>query len=180
MIFASLHFVYLYLPLFLLIYFLSSNIKWRNAVLLLFSLVFYSWGEPKLLILILICSFVCYLAGLFMHATQNTRKRRIYLTISTSVVLGMLAFFKYWAFLVGNINYVLKTQFPLWEIALPLGISFYTFQALTYVIDVYRHEVRVQKSFSKFLLYISMFPQLVAGPIVTYSHVAEQIDRRKE
>ncbi len=115
-----------------------------------------------------------------MHATQNTRKRRIYLTISTSVVLGMLAFFKYWAFLVGNINYVLKTQFPLWEIALPLGISFYTFQALTYVIDVYRHEVRVQKSFSKFLLYISMFPQLVAGPIVTYSHVAEQIDRRKE
>ncbi len=146
--------------------------------MLLFSLVFYSWGEPKLLILILICSFVCYLAGLFMHATQNTRKRRIYLTISTSVVLGMLAFFKYWAFLVGNINYVLKTQFPLWEIALPLGISFYTFQALTYVIDVYRHEVRVQKSFSKFLLYISMFPQLVAGPIVTYSHVAEQIDRR--
>lgn len=149
MIFASLHFVYLYLALFLLIYFLSSNIKWRNAVLLLFSLVFYSWGEPKLLILILICSFVCYLAGLFMHATQNTRKRRIYLTISTSVVLGMLAFFKYWAFLVGNINYVLKTQFPLWEIALPLGISFYTFQALTYVIDVYRHEVRVQKSFFK-------------------------------
>ena len=131
MIFASLHFVYLYLPLFLLIYFLSSNIKWRNAVLLLFSLVFYSWGEPKLLILILICSFVCYLAGLFMHATQNTRKRRIYLTISTSVVLGMLASSNI-TFLVGNINYVLKTQFPLWEIALPLGISFYTFQALTY------------------------------------------------
>ena len=111
-----------------------------------------------------------------MHYTQNARKRRIYLTISTCVVLGILAFFKYWTFLVGNINYVLKTQFPIWEIALPLGISFYTFQALTYVIDVYRRKTEVQKSFAMFLLYISMFPQLVAGPIVTYSHIAEQLD----
>lgn len=157
---------------------MSKNIKWRNTVLLVFSLVFYSWGEPELLILILICTLACYLAGLFMHSTQNAMKRKIYLAVSTSTVLGILAFFKYWGFLVGNINYVLRTQFPIWEIALPLGISFYTFQALTYVIDVYRREVEVQKSFPKFLLYISMFPQLVAGPIVTYAHVAEQIDYR--
>ena len=116
-----------------------------------------------------------------MHATQNTRKRRIYLTISTSVVLGMLAFFKYWAFLVGNINYVLKTQFPLWEIALPLGISFYTFQALTYVIDVYRHEVRVQSLFKVSFIHFHV-PSACGRTYCNraYSHVAEQIDRREK
>ena len=178
MVFSGLPFLYLFLPLFLLLYFVSSKIKWRNMILLLFSLIFYTWGEPKLIFLILLCSFICYLSGIFMASARSKNAKRVYLTIGVSVTLGILAFFKYWGFIVSNINYLLKADFPIAAIALPLGISFYTFQALTYVIDVYREEVNVQRSFFKFLLYISMFPQLVAGPIVTYSHVADQIDNR--
>lgn len=179
MVFASLHFVYLFLPACFLLYFISKNIKWRNTVLLIFSLIFYTWGEPSLIFLLLFTTFVCYICGLLLAMYEDKTKRKLILTAGLVVTLSMLGFFKYWGFLLGNINYIFSTNIPIAKIALPLGISFYTFQALSYVIDVYRGEVAEQRSYAKFLLYISMFPQLVAGPIVRYSDIAEQIDRRE-
>ncbi len=178
MVFSSLFFVYLFLPACLLLYFITPDIRLRNGTLLLFSLVFYSWGEPKLIILLLITSFICYLSGYLIHLASTPLKRRLYLIAGVALTLSFLAYFKYWGFLLNNINYIFRSNLPYKEIVLPLGISFYTFQALTYVIDMYRNEVNVQKSYFKFLLYISLFPQLVAGPIVRYSDIAEQIDKR--
>lgn len=179
MVFSSLPFLYLFLPACLLLYFISSNIRWRNAILLIFSLIFYTWGEPSLIILLLFTTVICFLCGYQIAKNEDKKRRKLFLIIGVAVTLSMLGFFKYWGFLLGNINYVLKTSFPIARIALPLGISFYTFQALTYVIDVYRKDAPVQKSYAKFLLYISMFPQLVAGPIVRYSDIAEQIEYRE-
>lgn len=179
MVFSSLPFIYLFFVLCLLLYFISKNIKWKNTVLLIFSLVFYTWGDHKLIFLLLACAFICYISGMLLSRYDGDAKRRkAVLVITVALTLSILGFFKYWGFILGNINFIFKSQIPAFDIALPLGISFYTFQALTYVIDVYRKETPVQKSYPKFLLYISMFPQLVAGPIVRYSDIAEQIDHR--
>ena len=147
-------------------------------VLLLFSLVFYAWGEPVYIFLLVASAAVNYGAGLLMGQTEDDRKRKLWLVLAVIVNLAALGVFKYADLLVETFNDVTNLRVPVPGIALPIGISFFTFQAMTYVLDVYRRNVQVQRSYPKFLLYISMFPQLIAGPIVRYSDIAAQIDER--
>ncbi len=175
MVFSSLTFLYLFLPVCLLLYYLFPSITSRNAVLIVFSLVFYAWGEP-VYVLVLLLSTVCnYFFGRLMGRGQD---KKSLLAIAVAVNLGLLGFFKYFGFLVENLN-LLGFGIPVPKIALPIGISFYTFQALSYVIDVYRGEVEIQRSYPRFLLYVSLFPQLIAGPIVRYAEIEKQIGERK-
>ena len=179
MVFSNLTFLYLFLPLNLLLYFIGKNTTWRNGVLTAFSLFFYAWGEPVFVLLLLFSAAANYGFGLAIARYKgDSPKCRLLLASSVAVNLGLLAFFKYSAFLVANLNALLGTSIPAPAVALPIGISFYTFQILSYVIDVYRGEVAAQRSFLKLLMYVSMYPQLVAGPIVRYSHIAEEIENR--
>ncbi len=177
MIFSSLTFMCLFLPGCLVLYYLLP--KLRNMILIVFSLAFYAFGEPVYILLLLFSVTVNWLFGLMLGRRVGTPRAKAVLIPAVAVNLLMLAVFKYAAFAVQNINAALGLQLAVPAIALPLGISFYTFQALSYVIDVYRGQVASQRSFWKVLLYVSMFPQLVAGPIVRYSDIAEQIDDRR-
>lgn len=179
MVFSDLFFIYIFLPLCLLLYFIGENINYRNAVLIIFSLVFYAWGEPVCLCLLLLTAVTDYLNGRFIERHRGKKSAKWGIVCSLVVNLGLLAVFKYSGFLVSNINALLGLTIPVPEIALPVGISFYSFQSISYVVDVYRGEVKAQKNFFKYLLYISLFFQLVAGPIVRYKTVAEEIDRRR-
>ncbi len=178
MVFSSLFFVYAFFPVCMLLYYASKNITWRNVILLIFSLIFYSWGEPVLVLLMLATVTVNYFLGLQIDKTRGTAASKLYMALAVMVSLGSLGFFKYTGFFVETLNSVLGTEIPVPQISLPIGISFYTFQILTYVIDVYREKVPVQRSFWKLLLYICCFHQLIAGPIVRYEDVAEEIDNR--
>ena len=181
MVFSSLYFLYLFLPLTVLLYFVTPK-KFRCFTLLLCSLVFFAWGELKYLLLMLFTVTVDYLAGLLLGLLRKKgcgKKREKPVLIAAVIVnLGLLGLFKYADFFLGTVNGIFKTDVPLLELALPLGISFYTFQALSYVIDVYKEQCSVQKSFVKFAMYITMFPQLIAGPIVRYTDVEAQMDDR--
>ena len=182
MVFSSLIFLYLFLPLCVLLYLISPSLRSKNAVLIAFSFVFYAWGEPVYVLLLLASAFVNYGAGVVIGRCDRLHLpllRRVTLVLTVVLDLGALGFFKYAGFLVENINAVTGLALPAPELTLPIGISFYTFQALSYVIDVYRGEVGVQKSYAKYLLYLSLFPQLIAGPIVRYSEIEEQIERRR-
>ncbi len=179
MVFSSLIFLWVFLPLLLVLYYLIPNkqscVVFKNAVLLIFSLIFYTWGEPKYILLLLFSSVVNYISGLLMYR----KHAKLYLFCCIGINLGLLGYFKYYNFFMTGVNHLLRHEtFALREIALPLGISFYTFQALSYVIDVYRKEVSIQKNYLKLLLYIVLFPQLVAGPIVKYKDVQEQLYKR--
>lgn len=174
MVFSNLIFLYLFLPLCLLLYFLCRDMAGKNAILLVFSLLFYAWGEPLYVFLMLLMAAANWGFGLWMGAGR----RRVQLILAVIVNLGCLAVFKYAGFFVENINALLGLRLAVPQIALPIGISFYTFQALSYVIDVYRGQVGVQCSYWRFLLYVSLFPQLIAGPIVRYSDVERQMDAR--
>lgn len=178
MVFSSLTFLYIFLPLCLVAYFLTGKIKARNFILLLFSLVFYAWGEPKYIFLMLAVTAVDYAAGLLIEKFRGTGKAKIYLILAVVLTLSVLGVFKYADFFVNSVNSAFHLQIPLLGLSLPIGISFFTFQALTYVVDVYRDRVPVQAYYYKLLLYVSMFPQLIAGPIVRYSDVCAQIDAR--
>lgn len=178
MVFSSLTFLYIFLPLCLVAYFLTSKIKVRNFILLLFSLVFYAWGEPKYILLMLAATAVDYIAGLLIEKFRGTWKAKLFLVLSVVLTLSVLGIFKYVDFFIGSISSVFQITIPLLGLSLPIGISFFTFQALTYVVDVYRDRVPVQPYYYKLLLYVSMFPQLIAGPIVRYSDVCAQIDNR--
>lgn len=178
MVFSSLTFLYIFLPLCLVAYFLTGKIKVRNFILLLFSLVFYAWGEPKYIFLMLAVTAVDYAAGLLIEKFRGTGKAKIYLILAVVLTLSVLGVFKYADFFVNSANSAFRLQIPLLGLSLPIGISFFTFQALTYVVDVYRDRVPVQAYYYKLLLYVSMFPQLIAGPIVRYSDVCAQIDAR--
>lgn len=178
MVFSSLTFLYIFLPLCLVAYFLTGKIKVRNFILLLFSLVFYAWGEPKYIFLMLAVTAVDYAAGLLIEKFRGTGKAKIYLILAVVLTLSVLGVFKYADFFVNSANSAFRLQIPLPGLSLPIGISFFTFQALTYVVDVYRDRVPVQAYYYKLLLYVSMFPQLIAGPIVRYSDVCAQIDAR--
>jgi len=178
MVFSSLFFTYVFFPICMLLYFASPSIKWRNGVLLAFSLVFYSWGEPVFVLLMLATVALNYFFGLQIDKARTDSAAKLYMALSVVVSLGSLAFFKYSGFLVETINSLIGSSIPVPQIALPIGISFYTFQILTYVIDVYRGKVPVQKSFYKLLLYICCFHQLIAGPIVRYEDVAREIEDR--
>ena len=178
MVFSSLVFLYIFLPLCLAAYFIPKSIRVRNVVLLLFSLVFYAWGEPVYILLMVATTAVDFFAGMFIEKYRGTKKAKLFLALAVILTLSSLGLFKYYDFFTTAANSLFSVQIPLLGVALPIGISFYTFQALTYVVDVYRDKVPVQTSFYKLLLYVSMFPQLIAGPIVRYSDVCEQIEAR--
>lgn len=177
MVFSSLIFLYAFLPSVLILYFLSPS-KIRNTILLIASLFFYAWGEPKYVLLMLVSVVVNYIFGILIEAVSNKGTKKALLTLAISINIGLLAFFKYMNFLVENINNLFNIHISLDPIPLPIGISFFTFQAMSYVIDVYQKDAPVQKNFFNLSLYIALFPQLIAGPIVRYNTVAEQIKKR--
>lgn len=181
MIFSSIFFLFVFLPITLLIYYLVPW-KAKNTVLLLVSLVFYAWGEPVYVFLMLFSITFNYFSGIeidYWDALGDEGKKRVSFWFTVAVNLGILGFFKYYGFLLENINAILPFDIPYRELALPVGISFYTFQTLSYIIDVYRGKVAVQRNFVSFGAYVTMFPQLIAGPIVRYSDVDAQLEKRR-
>ena len=180
MVFSSMLFLWIFLPLVLAAYYISPG-KIRNGILVFFSLLFYAWGEPLYVFLMLFSVAVNFTGGILIEKYQ-TRKKKI-LVATLLINLGLLGYFKYFGTLTEAITGLFSadgTGTTLFQVALPIGISFYTFQALSYVIDVYRGEVPAQHNFWHMLLYISFFPQLIAGPIVKYRDIAAQITGRKE
>ena len=175
MVFSSLLFLYAFLPVCLLLYFLVPGLTGKNIVLLCASLVFYAWGEPVYVFLMLAVAALNWGFGLLLEK----RPEKLWLALCVALNLASLVVFKYAGFLVENCNALFGTAFRVPQISLPIGISFYTFQALSYSVDVYRKDVGAQRSYWKFLLYVSMFPQLIAGPIVRYVDVAAQIESRE-
>ena len=176
MLFSSIPFLYYFLPVVLLVYFLVPKAA-KNTVLLIASLVFYAWGEPKYVLLMIATITVFYLCGRMVEG--NRKGRKFFLLFSVVVSLGLLAVFKYADFFVSSFNAVTGLSLPLLRLALPIGISFYTFQCLSYVIDVYRGNVPAQKNILSFGAYVALFPQLIAGPIVRYADVASQLENRQ-
>lgn len=179
MVFSGMTFLYFFLPATFVLYFLCSNRVYRNTILLIASLVFYSWGEPKNIALMLLASFIAYISGLLMDKLKNGARRAV-LIVSVGLLVGNLFIFKYLNFTVSTIETVLKTQLNVPQILLPIGISFYTFQILSYVIDLYRGKVKVQRNYFYLTLYVAFFPQLIAGPIVRYETVEYEIKQRRE
>lgn len=178
MVFSSAIFLFGFLPLLLGLYFLAKD-KYRNYVLLAFSLIFYGFGGPKLLVMMIAVVMIDYLAAMLIDKYESKKVRNIIMILTVVLNIGTLFYFKYTGFTVQVINRLAGLSIPVPHIVLPIGISFYTFQAMSYVIDVYRREVKAQKNPFNVLLYVSMFPQLVAGPIVRYKTVAEEIEERK-
>ena len=180
MVFSGLTFLLLFFPVTTLLVLISRNIRWQNAVLLIASLVFYAWGEPKWILAMLAVTAINYLCGLPMQrASLPSSVKKLLLVVGILGGLGFLIYFKYAAFFVNTVGGWFGKPDLLKKAALPIGISFYTFQALTYTVDVYRGKAPVQKNPFKLLLYVSCFPQLIAGPIVQYADIAPQIDNRK-
>lgn len=181
MVFSDLDFLYLFLPLVVILYFISKNLVWRNSVLLVFSLIFYAWGEPKRIFLMLAASLVAYIGGLliekFNREEKNGLKRTVFVITTVFLVLNLFIF-KYLNFAVDNLNLLLTHDITIPQILLPIGISFYTFQILSYVFDLYLGKVKVQKNYFYLTLYVTFFPQLIAGPIVRYKTVEEEIHER--
>ena len=178
MVFSSLVYLFFFFTLFLTLYFVLPK-QCRNYVLLFFSLVFYAWGEPVYILLMLGVTFSDYLLGLLMQrADDKPGKRKACLIASIVIDLSVLGFFKYADFLIGSVNSIFRTRLPLVNVALPIGISFFTFQTLSYTIDLYRREVTAEKNYLEYLMYVSMFPQLIAGPIVRYSTVRDELHSR--
>jgi len=179
MIFASLFFLYLFLPLNLLLYYAAfERTTARNLVLVFFSLFFYAWGEPVWIVLLLFSASIDFFHGKFIEKHHGTSLAKLGLLSSLVLNLSILFLFKYSGFAVESINAFLGTSFPVPVFRLPVGISFYTFQTISYVFDVYRGEVKAEKRFSGYLMYLSMYFQLVAGPIVRYQDVAGEVSRR--
>lgn len=180
MVFSSLLFLFLFLPAVLLLYYFSPR-KMKNLVLFLASLFFYAWGEPVYILLLLLSTCADYSFGLLLNKPKLTScQRKWIVACSVMVNVGVLSFFKYADFLIQNLNALLGTQLPLTDLPLPIGISFYTFQSISYVIDVYRGTVPAQRNWLDFATFVALFPQLVAGPIVKYKSIAEQLKHRKE
>lgn len=182
MVFSSLLFLFRFLPIVLLFYFLAPK-KARNLILFLASLVFYAWGEPKYVVLMLFSTVVDYIHGWMVDSSlkKGNRRRAKYFVIESMVInLALLGFFKYADFFIGNINQIFSTELPLTHVALPIGISFYTFQTMSYTVDIYRGQAKLQKNIISFGAYVALFPQLIAGPIVQYKTIAEELSNRKE
>ncbi len=176
MVFSSAIFIFLFLPLVLLCYFLSPR-KLKNYVLLFFSLVFYIFGGPKFLLVLLAVVLIDYVGAILIH---KTNKKKLFLILTITCNILVLVYFKYTGFFLENVNSIFGLKITIPKIVLPIGISFYTFQAMSYVIDVYRNKVKLQKNFLTLLLYVSLFPQLVAGPIVRYETIEDELNNRKE
>ena len=177
MLFSSIEFLFYFLPAVMIVYFVLPT-KARNLWLLLVSLFFYAWGEPRLVVLMVVSIALHYGWGLAIGASKTQKMRKLFLICSLVTGLGMLGYYKYADFAVENVNAIFGTAFPLPKIALPIGISFYTFQILSYTIDVYRGRVEAQKNPIDFGCYVSLFPQLIAGPIVRYIDVDRELKNR--
>ena len=179
MVFSSIPFIFFFLPVFLILYYLVPY-KVKNILLLIFSLIFYAWGEPIYILLMIFSSVVDYTNGRMIekYAQNNQKRKNLFLIISIIVNLSLLGFFKYADFLIGSINSLLNINIPLLELGLPIGISFFTFQTMSYSIDVYRGNVKAEHNFLDFMAYVSMFPQLIAGPIVRYEEVSKELKNR--
>ena len=182
MLFSSTTFLFAFLPIVLITYYIVPRIT-RNLVLFIFSLVFYAWGEPVYIVLMIASTIVAYITGLLADKQRKNAKKYTPLIAMIGAVvwnIGLLLFFKYTDFFIGAANSIFGTQIKTLGLALPIGISFYSFQTLSYVIDVYKGEVRSQKNFLDLATYVALFPQLIAGPIVRYIDVAEQLKKRNE
>ena len=181
MVFSSLVFLFIFLPAVLALYYITPR-RFRNLTLFVADLVFYAWGEPKLVILMMVSIVVNYAAGILLGLSRKKKKlSKLILILDIVINLGLLGFFKYAGFIGETLNFVLPfVNIPVIKVALPIGISFYTFQTMSYTIDVYRNTVSVQKNFITFGTYVSLFPQLIAGPIVRYEDVAAQLMSRRE
>ena len=177
MLFSSIPFLYFFLPAVLILYFLSPR-GLKNTVLLAASLVFYGWGEPKMLALMVFTIALFYICGLLIAGARNRSWARFWLVVSVSISIALLGIFKYADFFIGSFNAATGLSVPLLRLALPVGISFYTFQCLSYTIDVYRGNVPAQRNIISFGAYVALFPQLIAGPIVRYVDVARELDQR--
>ncbi len=177
MVFSSLDFLFLFLPLILVAYFVMPN-RGKNAVLLIFSLMFYAWGEPVYVLLMLFSIGINYAFGRMIATRRDARAAKWILILSIVMNLLLLGVFKYGDFLVANLNGLLHTAIPQPNLPLPIGISFYTFKIISYVIDVYGSRVKAQKNFINFGAYVTLFPQLTAGPIVRYATIAEELECR--
>lgn len=177
MVFSSLLFLYVFLPLALFLYYVSPK-KIKNFTLFILSLIFYAWGEPIYVGIMLFSSVFDYFNGRLLNKFKENWKRKAVLILSVVVNIGLLFFFKYYNFLIDNLNYIFHLNISASKLTLPLGISFYTFQTLSYTIDVYRKEVEASNNFFDYSAYVAMFPQLVAGPIVRYIDIFKQLNNR--
>lgn len=175
MVFSSITFIFYFLPIVLAIYYIVPH-KFKNIVLLVASLLFYFYGEPKYVITMVISIIITYIFGILINKYRKYDK--IFLILSIFINVGILVYFKYTNFIIQNINLWLSKKIDFIYVALPIGISFYTFQLISYIVDVYRKDVDVQKNFFNLAMYISLFPQLIAGPIVRYSTIEKQITQR--
>ena len=178
MVFSSIVFLYIFLPIMLLIYFIVPS-KFKNAIMILASLLFFAWGEIRYIFIMLVLAVMDFVCGKQITKYQdNKRKKLLFLMINVVVNLGILFFFKYADFIISNINNLTGLSIPLLNIPLPIGVSFNTFQSLSYVIDVYRGTVKCEKSFYNYLTYTTLFPQIIAGPIVRYETVDEELETK--
>ena len=178
MVFSSVIFLFRFLPVFFILYYAAPG-RMKNFILFLGSLFFYAWGEPVYVLLMLFSTVTDYFHARMIERFRGTGKAKIFLVSSVIVNLAVLCFFKYADFLVQTVNSLLGTQIPLLGLGLPIGISFYTFQTMSYTIDVYRGEARVQRNLLDFGVFVAMFPQLIAGPIVKYRDVEERLKNRR-
>lgn len=179
MIFSSTIFLFIFLPVLLLVYYISNN-KLKNSCLFIASLIFYAWGDPRYLILLLISIIINYAAGIIIEEQTNKKIKILAFVITLLFNAGLLIYFKYLGFILNNINDVLKLNLTIIEIGLPIGISFYTFKSISYIVDVYCKKAKAQKNILSLGLYISFFPQLIAGPIERYVDIEEQINSDRE
>lgn len=177
MLFSSIPFLYYFLPLVFILYFVVPR-NFKNYVLLVFSFLFYAWGGVSYLVLMITNILLGYLFALFISKSKQQGTRKVFLVIYVISALGLLGYFKYVDFFITNVNVMFGSKIPLLKVVLPIGISFYTFQVLSYVVDVYRKDVEVQRNPFTLAAYVSMFPQLIAGPIVRYKDVAMQLKSR--
>ena len=178
MVFSSTLFLFRFIPIILILYFLAPG-RTKNVLLLFGSLIFYAWGEPVYVLLMLFSTISDYLHGRIIGKARSREIKKLFLISSILINLGVLGFFKYADFLIGVINQVAGLNIPLLNLPLPIGISFYTFQTMSYSIDVYRGNVKVQKNLLDFAVFVTMFPQLIAGPIVKYADVEKDLYKRK-
>ena len=179
MVFSSMTFVPLFLPLVFILYFAFRSPRARNGVLLGFSLLFYAWGEPKWIFVMLLTVTVNYVCGLLIDRSERKATKTVCMVIGVALSLAFLFYFKYFGFFTDVFTGLLGVENTFVKPVLPIGISFYTFQVLTYTVDVYRGKVPVQKSYGKLLMYVSFFPQLIAGPIVNYTDIAQSLGKRE-
>ena len=178
MVFSNLFFLYIFMPALFLAYFIIKNNTYRRIVLLAFSLLFYAWGEPIAIFLMIGLVLGDYLFGRLIDHVYSAGAKKLWLILAIVFNLSILGVYKYLGFFTETFNTIFRAQVPVLTLTMPIGISFFTFQTMSYVIDVYREDAKVQKSFFSLLLYVSFFPQLIAGPIVRYKDIEEQLPDR--